>query len=233
MGIALGWAARLIIQPPVEENNRTFKVPLPDEVPLDFPLERDESEDEETEETGASLSSWVEPFDLPSNVAVIGSNYVGSTRAVFEPHGEEICASGCSLSRHPTENLSRVEFEQLLTTYANGPLSSDNRALESLLYYGTQTKQLLFDKERSIEAKLTAALSDRYLNFLDEQLAFTHAEISIRIRDDAREDWSWLEPTIVPLDRRHVFTMTTERLQPLEMSGTVKRVGLQHLWTRL
>jgi hypothetical protein len=37
----------------------------------------------------------------------------------------------------------------------------------------------------------------------------------------------------VPLDRRHVFKMDTKDLPPLITSGTVKRVGLHHLWTRL
>jgi hypothetical protein len=44
---------------------------------------------------------------------------------------------------------------------------------------------------------------------------------------------SWLDPTEVPFDRRHVFEMEASGVQPLVTSGTVKRVGLYHLWTRL
>jgi len=38
---------------------------------------------------------------------------------------------------------------------------------------------------------------------------------------------------LVPFDRRHVFEMKTNSLQPLVTSGTVKRVGLNHAWIRL
>ena len=37
----------------------------------------------------------------------------------------------------------------------------------------------------------------------------------------------------VPLDRRHEFDMQVNNVQPLITSGTVKRVGLYHLWNRL
>jgi len=57
--------------------------------------------------------------------------------------------------------------------------------------------------------------------------------ISLRILDEAGRVRSRINGVRVPLDRRHVFEMENEGLQPLVTSGTVKRVGLDHLWTRL
>jgi len=51
--------------------------------------------------------------------------------------------------------------------------------------------------------------------------------------DEAGEVRSWLPATRVPLDRRHEFDMEVHDVQRLITSGTVKRVGLDHLWTRL
>ena len=57
--------------------------------------------------------------------------------------------------------------------------------------------------------------------------------MEVRVVDEHREIRCWLLPTSVPFDRRHVFELETANVQPLVVSGTVKRVGLNHLWTRL
>ena len=99
-------------------------------------------------------------------------------------------------------------------------------ALESLLYFGRQTQALL--KEEG-DWPLDPLRSD----FLREQLRTTHAKIEIRLIDEHGEIRTWLPPTRVPFDRRHEFHMEVKNVQPLITSGTVKRVGLYHLWTRL
>lgn len=228
-GIVLGFLARYVIGPPVVDNplpTREFKEPLPDDVPLDLPLTMFDS-------------GVVEPidFDQPEfRAQIAGSNheteYLATDSAHFEPHGEQVCASGCALSRHPTNQLTEDEFSRLVDEYRKGPMSSDNSALESLLYYGPQSIKFLESIDRRNVLFHDKALNP-HLAFLKQQLKLTHAKISIRVIDDEESVRTWLEPTIVPLDRRHVFEMQTDELQPLVTSGTVKRVGLNHLWTRL
>ncbi len=157
---------------------------------------------------------------------VAGADFTRDERASFHAHGSEVCASGCAASRHPTPPLDREEFDRLMVEYARGPMDESNPALESLCFYGRQTAAW-------IEKLGTRPLSKERAAFLRRELERTHALISFRIVDEFGDVRTFMPPTRVPLDRRHVFEMETDRLPPLETSGTVKRVGLHHLWTRL
>jgi hypothetical protein len=145
---------------------------------------------------------------------------------VFHPHGEQICASGCAASRHPTEQLTRDRLEQLLAEYAVESTADPGDALETLLYYGRQVTTLL-------DQYGTGPLDPRHVALLRRELALGHVEIELRLVDESGVVRASLPPTSVPLDRRHEFTLEPHNLQPLIASGTVKRVGRDHLWTRL
>ena len=161
-------------------------------------------------------------------------------RAVHHAHGEKICASGCAASRHPTEILTKYKFHNLIKKYANeelpkrnigpnaakGEVDDSKTALDELIYYGRQTRQMLSTEK--IEG-----LDEEHLKFLTNQLRHTHALIEIRVVDERGVIRTWLPSTKVPFDRRHVFDMEEKNLQPLVTSGTVKRVGLDYLWVRL
>ena len=110
--------------------------------------------------------------------------------------------------------------------YSYQPVNVASPALEELLYFGPQTLALL-------EQQGQAMLDTEHADFLRRELNRTHARISIRVIEQDGTRRSWLPPTRVPFDRRHVFEMKTESLQPLVTSGTVKRVGLHHIWARL
>jgi hypothetical protein len=149
-------------------------------------------------------------------------------RAHFHPHGDQICASGCAASRHPTETLTIERFKKLAVEFDNSNVNGDQdclMALETLLYFGPQTRRMLDRFPRVISGKNRLALT--------EQLKTTHARISIRVVDEFGTIRSWIPPTRVPFDRRHVFEMESINLQPHVASGTVKRVGIDRLWTRL
>ncbi|MEK6237839.1 MAG: hypothetical protein N2C14_24275 [Planctomycetales bacterium] len=147
-------------------------------------------------------------------------------RAQFHAHGEQICASGCAASRHPTKELTKKSFRDLMRQFARQPISENSLALETLLYFGRQTR-LMIEKEGF------EPLNQERADFLWRELGRGHASIAIRVIDENGEIRSWAPVTKVPLDRRHVFSMETNNVQPLVTSGTVKRVGLHHLWTRL
>jgi hypothetical protein len=180
---------------------------------------------------GANPISVIGPADRGASsshtglVSLLG-DFNSDPRASFHPHGEKVCASGCAANSHPTEKLTRENFEQLLRRYAVGPMDETNLAFETLLYFGRQTQEMMAGQSDSVLDPLREAV-------LRQELKRTHAKISIRLVDDKGEVRSRLPPTKVPLDRRHEFKMDVNRVQPLITSGTIKRVGLYHIWTRL
>ena len=241
LGIGLGWLARIILGAPAED--------LGPPRTIDRPLNAVAEETTGLSVFDASLKSvdgdsgLVPPIKLPGMYAMLESahrngdsshrfnsvlfaDYSHDSSAVFEPHGEQLCASGCAISRHPTSRLTKSRFKQLMSEFADGPMESSNQSLEELVFYGPQTRML-------IESEGAGELDFERANFLWDQLTFTHARVSIRVKDDEGVVRTWIEPTRVPFDRRHVFEMQTNDVQPLVTSGTVKRVGLNHLWTRL
>ena len=149
-----------------------------------------------------------------------------STKVVFEPHGESLCASGCALSRHPTPALEEVNFRKLLGEFASQPMSQESPALEELLYYGPQTSRML--KNHS------GVLDPERQEFLESELSKETVKVEFRITDERGKIRVSLPPTTVPFDRRFVFEpLVTQEFQPPEASGTVKRVGLNHIWQRI
>ncbi len=163
---------------------------------------------------------------LPSFLPKLKGEYPIGDRAFFEPHGEQVCASGCAVSRHPTEELTKTGYLQLLEQYLREPTNEDSEALEALLFYGRQTSAMIVNHGLGLLDRERAAL-------LQDELKRTHAKIRIRVTDENGVVRSSLPQTSIPLDRRHVFLMDVNKVQPLVTSGTVKRVGLYHLWTRL
>lgn len=171
----------------------------------------------------AHTSALPSQVDLPSPD---WSKFDHDPEAIFHEHGQQVCASGCSLSRHPTGVLTSQRYRELLAECNSRPLDADNLAFETLLYFGRQTQTL-------VNTHGTLPLDRNNSALLRRELSRQHATVSIRVVDDQGRLRSWVDNVSVPLDRRHVFAMKTDSLPPLVTSGTVKRVGLDHLWTRL
>lgn len=244
IGIAIGLLGRQILGPPENEVDSRLLKPYSTEK-TDTTLEENlESKDPAGDESqnNASLDPLVQPIEIPvwQNVensqpllATAGQSWLSQFDkfshdhdASFHAHGDELCASGCAASNHPTEKLTDKKFARLLNQFSKQPLSSDSPALEELLYFGPQSIEKLSTLgSEPLDPKRTA--------FLWKQLQYGHAKVSIRVVDEAGVVRTWLKPTSVPFDRRHVFDMDTTNLQDLVTSGTVKRVGLHHIWIRL
>ena len=167
-----------------------------------------------------------DPLVPPLTINFSEGHFSHDPAAAPHGHGENQCASGCAASRHPTGRLTAAAFRQLLTAYQQTAPTGDNEALEKLLFYGRQS-QLHWQGVK------TSSVDPLWRTILDAELNKTHVRISLRILDEAGRVRSRTNGVRVPLDRRHVFEMENEDLQPLVTSGTVKRVGLDHLWTRL
>ena len=238
LGIGLGNLARLILGAPDDGQKfpREFSRPLPqnyqpagqDPTP-DIPLQQDLS-DEDTLVPPIGLTSQFTSLSNgagePPQKGPHFSSFEHDDLAIFEPHGDQVCASGCALSRHPTGKLFAGRFQDLLQQYSQQPAELVSPALEELLYFGPQTLALL-DKQGP------NTLDTKHADHLRRELNRTHARISIRVVEKDGTRRCWLPPTRVPFDRRHVFEMKTKSLQPLVTSGTIKRVGMHHIWARL
>ena len=167
----------------------------------------------------------VPPLQL-TNAANRFGPFAHDPQAVSHPHGETLCASGCAVSRHPSGRLTPKAFTTLLKAYQQAPPTAENVALEEILFYSRQSREYW-------QCLRGACHDPLWQRVLDDELKKTHVLVSLRVLDEAGVIRSKLTNVRVPLDRRHVFQMQNEELQPLVTSGTVKRVGLDHLWTRL
>ena len=167
----------------------------------------------------------VPPIQM-TNTANLSTVFSHDPQAVPHPHGETLCASGCAVSRHPSGRLTPTTFTALLDTYQQSLPTEENAALEEILFYSRQSREY-WQRHRD------ACPDPLWQRVLDDELKKTHVLVSLRVLDETGAIRSKLMNVRVPLDRRHVFQMQNEGLQPLVTSGTVKRVGLNHLWTRL
>lgn len=236
LGICLGYSARLILGAPAEETGptRTIDRPLPEKVQSDQEEEFIDLPIIKLSKEQPVESGMVPPIRLPGSLPLVATSWPGhqdnlqthDPNALFEPHGDQVCASGCAASRHPTQELTREHFERLLVEYTYEPMDQTNNALEELMYFGSQTRDML-------QSFGIGQLDSQRAEFLWEQLKLNKAKVSIRVLDQSGDVRTWIEPTTVPFDRRHVFEMQTNNVQPLVTSGTVKRVGLNHVWARL
>ncbi|MBC8351365.1 MAG: hypothetical protein H8E66_05230 [Planctomycetes bacterium] len=163
---------------------------------------------------------------LPETTSPRSPAFNLGTRALFHPHGAQVCASGCAASQHPTETLTATRLQSLLRDFSEEPIAGPGPAQDELLYFGRQASRLLAaEGYRPLDSVRTAILK--------QELARDHAEIEIRVVDSTGTIRASLPCTRVPLDRRHEFVLDTLDVQPMIASGTVKRVGRDYVWTRL
>lgn len=175
----------------------------------------------------APMHSEARPVVYETNAVTPERDYQGEVFPKLEPHGVQLCASGCALSRHPTPELPKQKFLDLVQAYSTEPMSEDSPALEELLFFGAQAKYYLRNSEE-------IALDAQRLAFLKKELSRDKVVAEFRILDDSGVVRVGLPPTEVGLDRRYVFEpLNTQDFQPPEASGTVKRVGLNHVWQRI
>lgn len=134
------------------------------------------------------------------------------------------CAS-CGDARHPTAPLFLAEYEKLIASYAQDPVN-DSEALDSLCYYGVQTRDLI--REHGV-----GELDAEHAEFLRREVSRTHAFLSVRVTDENDVVRISMMRKRVAFDQRdhHEVDEVVDVLPP-EISGTVKRVGLYHIWAR-
>ena len=133
---------------------------------------------------------------------------------------------GCNAVKDTTDDLTEKEIETLLATVAKGEPTRANQALETLLFHGRQVSSYIVENGAD---PLAAVQADR----LRAELAKTHALVSLRVIDSAgrvRMELSEIVPVGI---KQHLHPDSADGFTPPEVSFTVQRVGLRHLWTRI
>lgn len=158
-----------------------------------------------------------EPTDYP--VVKNANNRISAPQSI-----EKGCAVGCAAIPDETPNFTQQDFIKHLKKFATQPLDKASIDLETLLFYGKYTKQWL---------PQTSMLDAEHALFLQRELQKTHVKIELRVTDERGQVRIELPPTLVEIGTKyHQHVSQTHDMQPLEMSGTIKRVGVHHLWSR-
>ena len=140
---------------------------------------------------------------------------------------KEACAAGCSVGSHPITPLAASEYREHLQALAQGPEDTRTKALETLLFHGPQVRELT--RELGL-----APLAGEPAARLRRELARTHARLWLRVVDEQGEVRAAVDGERFPIGRKeHVHASVARNLQPPEISGTIQRTGLHHLWTRI
>lgn len=136
------------------------------------------------------------------------------------------CASGCDVAPAAiAEGISSQELEDAVRVFAAMPARMESVALDTLLFHAAATRDYL--------ARGTGPLSAVHRARLERELARDHALIEFRLVDEHGVTRAWLEERAVPLGVKQHLDFAHERLPGLVASGTVVRVGTEHLWTRV
>ncbi|HJN76049.1 MAG TPA: hypothetical protein QGF58_19110 [Myxococcota bacterium] len=136
------------------------------------------------------------------------------------------CKTTCSLGDQQEHiHLSDEEIEVLLQDWALQPIGEPTIELETLLFYFHDTEDWLADN--------VAPVDYAHLAFIERELARDHVTVEMRLLDEDGEVRGTLPPTDIPLkEKQHIVFDGTGSLGHLETGGKVKRVGLDHLWSR-
>lgn len=132
---------------------------------------------------------------------------------------------GCGDARHLTRRLNENEFRELMRSYAAQPAEGGS-ALDALCYYGPQASFML-DTLGGCGVDLPR------LERLRAELRRDHVYFSVRVIDENGVERLTLQNSYTPLDANvHHHLTATRNVPPCEISGTLKRVGLHHIWAR-
>jgi len=135
------------------------------------------------------------------------------------------CPSGCSLKKHDVAPFTVEQYQKALTMYASAPLKAESTSLDTLLFYGERTRELMTRYGAS-------SLPRTHLDFLQRELSRTHALVAIRIVDAngiVRANLPWQR---VPFGHKQHLHPQASDIQEMSFNGSVMRTGLGHIWAR-
>lgn len=135
------------------------------------------------------------------------------------------CKSGCASITRP-DSPKEDKFTRLFRRFAGEKLLPGSEALETLLFFGPETRKRLAEGAGK-------ELPATHRSFLSRELSRTHATLWIRIVDRKGKVRVSLGPKQVEIGHHfHFHADKGQRIQIPVFSGRVERVGVRHLWTR-
>lgn len=166
--------------------------------------------------------------DASSHGLVVAAVFAPEVAGTGHRQKEEIlagnCQSGCSMKDHPIPPFTAEEFAATLAAYAAAPRDEAGEALDTLVFYGRRTVELM-------DLYGTEPLPPEHVAFLRRQLR-RNALVALRIVDEHGVVRAEYGPEPVPFGIKQHLHGRTEDLEPLEFNGTVVRVGLNTIWSR-
>ena len=135
------------------------------------------------------------------------------------------CAETCALSEAP-DLQSETEFRATLSDWMSQEEQAASLPLETLLFYSGSTLHFLASLD-----DLTLSADRR--RFLKNELARTKVTMEMRLVSDSGDVRGTVLAADVPLgEKQHLRFQATGSLGHLESGGRVRRVGLNHIWSR-
>jgi len=172
------------------------------------------------------MSTVLTPVLTPVLTTALAIALAGLT-GLAAPAAAGGCESSCEVgSQGHVAPLSDAEFGMWLASYAADRPSAPDLALETLLFHGDRTRAQL-------DRLGYGPLSPAHRTALDRELARDRVVVEMRLVDESGALRAVLSPTEIPLvEKQHLLLERTGSLGQLVSGGKVKRVGLDHFWTR-
>jgi hypothetical protein len=137
------------------------------------------------------------------------------------------CVGSCALpgGHAEAEELSESAFLGWLTQWAEEPIGEPTLALETLLFHGHRSEELLKEHGDRLDVE--------HREYLVRELSRHTVHMSMRLIDEHGVVRGVLDSGGFPLkEKQHLVFADTGSLGWLETGGKIKRVGLGHLWSR-
>lgn len=153
---------------------------------------------------------------------VLVAALLGASPAVAGGGG---CAETCSLSEAPSLQ-TEAQFRQSLQAWLSLEMDAESLPLDTLLYYADSTAHFLVALDGlRLESPRRA--------FLLRELERTQVTMEMRLVDDSGALRGTVLAAGIPLgEKQHLRFRSTGSLGHLESGGRVRRVGLNHIWSR-
>lgn len=133
------------------------------------------------------------------------------------------CQGTCQVES--PEALKDADADALLAKVNAMPVGTDSLELDTLLFHDHETGHRLDVNEAKVSAEWEA--------FIRKELRRKNVRVAIRVVDETGAERAHIEDYWVIGVRGHHMVHDVKGVPPFEASGTLVRVGREHLWVRM
>ena len=145
---------------------------------------------------------------------------------VPEPTGKNKkpgCQGTCQVTN--PEVLTPAAADIMLAKVVAMPVGTDSLELDTLLFHDHETQHRLDEKSTPMSAE--------WESFLRKELTRKDVLVTIRVVDDKGAERAFVEEVWTIGQKGHHMVHDVQGVPPFEASGTLVRVGREHLWVRM